>query len=128
VTSFTDTHGNNVLDASLSTTAFVATATGTNLRLMATTGSATANGTEVTGGSYAAGGQVITWAAAATQSKASNAIVSFTGMPATTTNGVEVWDKGGTPARKHWGSISAKTTNAGDTLSFASGAVTVSFA
>jgi hypothetical protein len=128
VTSFDNTHGNNVLDASLSTTAFTATATGTKLRLMSTNGSAGSNGTEVTGGSYVALGQVITWAAASAQSKASNAIVSFTGMPAITTNGVEIWDQGGTPARKHWGSITAKTTNAGDTLSFASGAVTVAFA
>jgi hypothetical protein len=44
-------------------------------------------------------------------------------MPAATTAGIEIWN--GTPARQEFGALTAaKTTAAGDTLSFAAGAIT----
>lgn len=120
-------HGNNILDASLGTTTFTATTTPLKCRLMTTNGSTTANGTEVTGGSYVS--QTVTFASAASLSAASNVALNYTGMPAVTVVGVELWDSAGTPIRKHWGALTAsKTTNAGDTFSIASGSLTVAFA
>ncbi len=99
--------------------------TGSRLALMTTQGSAAAAGTEVTGGSYAR--QTLSWAAAASGSQATNAAVNFTGMPATTVNSVEVYDTAGTTRIEYSTSFTAKTTNAGDTLSFASAAITSQF-
>ena len=125
------THSNAVLDASLDQSgATVRLATGPiRCRLMTANGSATANGTELaTSGGYTAGtgAPSVTFAAASAGSKASNAAVTVTNMPATTIVGVELWDSAGTPARKWWGALTAsKTTNAGDTFSIASGSLTV---
>jgi hypothetical protein len=97
--------------------------TGSSLALMTTQGTATAAGTEVTGGSYAR--QTISWAAASAGSQASNAAVNFTNMPATTVVSVEVY---ATSTRvEYTTSFTSKTTNAGDTLSFASAAITSQF-
>ena len=95
------------------------------LRLMSANGSASSNGTQVTGGSYAA--QNLT-AALGTESNGTvttTSAVSFTGMPATTTTGAEIWDSNGTPRRAWWAALAAsKTTASGDTLTFASGQIT----
>lgn len=102
------------------------------VRFMTANGNATTAGTELTsGGSYVAGtGQSIgaNWAATSGGSQATNAIVSQTNMPAATIVGIELWDSNGTPKRTEWGSITSKTTVAGDTLSFASGAITSAIA
>lgn len=117
-------HGNNILDASLGTASFTATTTPLKCRLMTANGSSTSAGTEVTGGSYVH--QTVTFNAASSLSASATATVSFTGMPAATVVGVELWDSAGTPLRKHWGALAAsKTTNAGDILSITS--LTVSF-
>jgi len=119
-------HGNNLLDASLGTASFTATTTPLKCRLMTANGSASANGTEASGGSYAP--ITITFASASGQSAASNVALNFTSMPAATIVGVELWDSAGTPIRKWWGALSAsKTLNAGDTLSIASGSLTCAF-
>ncbi|MBI4900897.1 MAG: hypothetical protein HY829_10520 [Actinobacteria bacterium] len=122
------THSNNVIDGSLGTAAFTATTTPIHLRQMTANGSATANGTELaTSGGYTAGtgAPTITFASAASGSGASNASVSITNMPAATINGVEIWDSNATPKRKWWGALTAaKSTNAGDTLTYASGSIT----
>jgi hypothetical protein len=94
---------------------------------MTANGTSTTNGTEVaTGGGYTAGAGApsVTWAAPAAGSQATNAIVSITNYPrAETVVGAEIWDS--TPKRIEWGALSAsKTMAAGDTLSFASGAIT----
>jgi hypothetical protein len=103
------------------------------LRLMTANGTATANGTELaTSGGYTAGtgAPTITFGAAttATPSVASNSgIVSITNMPAATIVGVEVWTSDGTPFRVEQAALgTSRTTVAGDTLSFAVGAVTSS--
>lgn len=98
-------------------------------RLMTANGTSTSNGTELaTGGGYTAGtgAPAVTFAAAAAGAMASNAAVTVTNMPATTVNGVELWDSSGSPRRLWWGPLtSAKTTNAGDTFTIASGSLTL---
>lgn len=119
-------HGNNLLDASLGTATLTATTTPLKCRLMTANGSASANGTEASGGSYAS--ITVTFASASGQSAASNVALNYTSMPASTIVGVELWDSAGTPIRKWWGALSAsKTLNAGDTLSIASGSLTCAF-
>lgn len=98
-----------------------------NGRLMSANGSASSNGTQVTGGSYAA--QSIS-AALGTESNGTVttiSAVSYTGMPAITTTGMEAWDSAGTPKRGWWAALAAnKTTASGDTLTFAAGQITFS--
>lgn len=121
-------HANNIIDASLATAAFVASTAPIRCRLMTANGSATAAGTELaTSGGYTSGvgAPSVTFAAAAAGANASNSAVTVTNMPATTIVGVELWDSAGTPLRKWYGALTAsKTTNAGDTFSIASGALT----
>jgi hypothetical protein len=113
-------------------TALTATTTPTRVRLMTAVGTATTNGTELaTSGGYTsgAGAPSVTWAAAATGSEATNAIVSVTNMPVATINGIEIWDSNATPKRQELGSLTTpRTTASGDTLSFASGAITSALA
>lgn len=123
--SLVQAHANNVIDGSLGTASFVATTTPLKCRLMTANGSATAAGTEATGGSYAS--QTVTFGAASVgpQSAASNVTLTYSVMPAVTVVGVELWDSAGTPLRKWWGALTAsKTLNSGDTFSIASGSLT----
>ena len=118
------TRSNQLIDASLGTTALTATTTPLKTRLMTANGTSSSNGTEVTGGSYAS--QTTTFAAASAGSAASSVAVTVTGMPAVTVVGVELWDSNATPKRQWWGALSAnKTTNAGDTFTIPSGSLTV---
>lgn len=99
-------------------------------RQMTTVGSSSSNGTELaTSGGYTsgAGAPSVTWGAAASTpaSGASTTAVTITNMPATTINGIEIWDSAGTPLRQELGSLTVpKTTASGDTLSYAIGALT----
>lgn len=105
--------------------------TGSQLRLMTVNGSAGSNGTPVAaGGGYVATGVALTWAAAAGQSQATSAIAQVTNYPrAETVVGIELWDNGGTPVRAEFGALAAsKVMAAGDTLSFAAGAITSALA
>jgi hypothetical protein len=117
-----------LLDASLGKAAHVAPTTPMMLALTTTTGTASAAGTEVTGGSYARQNLTTALPAGATNgSITSNAAVNFTGMPAATVTAAEVFDSNGTPRREFFGALAAsKTTGAGDTLSFPSGQITLS--
>jgi hypothetical protein len=121
-------HANNIIDASVGTTTFVATVTPLKCRLMTAIGSATAAGTELaTSGSYVAatGLSPATMASAASGSAASSVALTQTNMPAATITAVELWDSAGTPLRKWYGALTAnKTTNAGDTFTIASGSLT----
>jgi hypothetical protein len=118
---------NNQLQASLALATYTATTAPVKLRLMTANGSASAAGTEVTGGSYAAGGLSLTAAlgTATGGSVTTTSAINYTSMPATTVVGIEIWDSAGTPVRKWFGSITSKTTNAGDTLSFAASSVVI---
>ena len=105
----------------------------TRVRIYTVVGNATTPGTEVaSGGGYTSGASApsVTWAAAAAGSQATNAAVNITNYPrAETVNAVEIWDSGGTPQRVEWGNLaSPKTMASGDTLSFASGAITSALA
>lgn len=122
------TFSNRLLDSSVGT-AFTAPTTPITCRLMTANGTNTANGTELaTGGGYTSGtgAPQVTFAAASAGSKASNVAVTVTNMPATTINGVELWDSEATPIRLWWGPLTAaKTTNSGDTFTIASGSLTL---
>jgi hypothetical protein len=84
-------------------------------------------GTQVSGGSYAR--QTIAFDAAASGQIANNAAISFTGMPAVTVVGIELYDNAGTPKRLAYGALTtSRTITAGDTVQFASGAITLSLA
>jgi len=114
-------------------TAFTQPTAPIKCRLMTAVGSASANGTElVTGGGYTSGtgAPTMAFSAATTASpsvSSNSGVVSVTNMPATTINGIELWDSAGTPIRIEFGSLTTpRTTASGDTLSFAAGAVTSS--
>ena len=104
-----------------------------HVRLYTAVGNATTSGTEVgTGGGYTqgTGAPTVTWAAASAGSQATNAAINVTNWPrAETVTALEIWDSNGTPKRVEWGTLaSSKTMAIGDTLSFASGAITSALA
>ena len=127
-------HARNLVDASLGTATFVATVNPLRTRFMTANGSGDVNGTELaTGGGYTAGAGInVTFAAAAAVAgppaearAASNVAVTQTNMPATTIVGIELWDSAVTALRKWYGGLATnRTVAAGDTLSFASSAIT----
>jgi len=116
---------NSLVNASLGTATYTAPTTPIKLRLMTANGSASAAGTEVTGGSYAS--QTITFASASGGSAAGppSGNLDFTGMPAVTVVGVEIWDSNGTPRRLWWGALTtSRTLTAGDVLRFPASSIT----
>lgn len=124
---FDTAEANRLLDAAFSTADYTGATTGSKLRLVTVIGTDAAAGTEVTGGSYTAGGQAMAMGAAASRSCSNTGTVQFTGMPAVTVVGVDIYNSGGTQ-RKAWGLLTtSRTTASGDTLSFAAGSVVASF-
>lgn len=114
---------NRLLDATMGTAAYTAPTTPMKLALTTANGSATAAGTEVTGGSYAR--QTVAFSAASAAATANSGVVTFTVMPAATVVGVEIYDSAGSPRRGWFGLLTAsKTVGAGDTLSFAVSSIT----
>ena len=121
-----DTIENQLLDALVGTSSYSMT-TPAKLALMTANGNDSTPGTEVTGGSYAR--QTIAFDAASSGQIANNAVINFTGMPAATVVGIEIYDSAGTPKRLAYGALTAnKTTASGDTLQFAIGSITLSLA
>ena len=95
--------------------------------LVTANGTDTAAGTEVTGGSYAR--QNLAVAAAVGGATSNSADLVFTGMPAATVVGVEIWDSAGTPVRLWYGALSAsRTVSAGDELRLTAGSLTLALA
>jgi hypothetical protein len=95
--------------------------------LVTANGTDTAAGTEVTGGSYAR--QDLAVAAAVGGATSNSADLVFTGMPAATVVGVEIWDSAGTPVRLWYGPLTAsRTVSAGDELVLSAGQLTLSLA
>ncbi|MFJ3984422.1 phage tail fiber protein [Streptomyces fungicidicus] len=91
----------------------------------------TANGDDTTAGTEAAGGsytrQNLSVAAAVNGATSNSADLVWTGMPAVTVVGVEIWDSAGTPVRLWYGPLSAsRTVAAGDELRLAAGALSLS--
>lgn len=95
--------------------------------LVTANGSDTSAGTEVAGGSYARKNMTV---AAATNGATSNsADLIWTGMPAATVVGVEVWDNAGTPVRLWYGPLgTSRTVASGDELKIVAGALSFSLA
>jgi hypothetical protein len=125
VSGLTATMDNKLVDHINGGTAFTQPTTPLKARLMTANGSASAAGTEVTGGSYAA--QSVTMGAASAGSASNTGAVTYNGMPAITVVGVEIWDSAGTPVRLWWGPLTAnKTLNSGDTFQFDIAALAVS--
>jgi hypothetical protein len=111
-------------NASLNGTAYTLPTTPMKLALDTTASSASAAGTEVTGGSYAR--QPIAFGTSAGTGVANTGVVAFPGMPPATTSHLDIYDSNASPRRGWWGALTAaKTTAAGDTLSFAIGAITI---
>ncbi|MFE6355878.1 hypothetical protein ACFVOO_23855 [Streptomyces rochei] len=104
-----------------------ATAPSTPLKvaLVTANGSDTTAGTEVTGGSYAR--KNLTVAAAANGATSNSADLVWTGMPAVTVVGIEVWDNAGTPVRLWYGPLAEpRTVAVGDELRIPAAALTFS--
>lgn len=120
----TQTMDNKLLDHINGVAALAQPTTPLKARLMTTNGSASAAGTEVTGGSYTA--QSVTFGSASAGTAANTTPAVFTGMPAVTVTGVEIWDTSGSPQRLWWGPLSAsKALNGGDTFQFDTAALAV---
>jgi hypothetical protein len=117
---------NQLLDALVGTAPYTMTGP-VKLALVTANGDDASAGTEVTGGSYAR--QTIAFDAAASGQIANNASISFTGMPAVTVVGIELYDSAGSPKRLAYGALTtSRTITAGDTVQFASSAITLSLA
>jgi hypothetical protein len=113
-----------LVNASTGAVAHVAPTTPMKLALATATSSASAAGTEVTGGSYARQTFTPTTASGGTGCN-NSAAITYTNMPAATTTYGDIYDSNGTPRREAFGSLSSsKTTNAGDTLTFPIASVT----
>lgn len=108
---------NRLLDASFGVATYTAPTGAMKLALATSASSASAAGTEVTGGSYAR--QTLTMGSASAGANASTGAVNFTNMPTATTTHVDIYDSNGTPRRCWFGALAAsKATVLGDTLSF----------
>jgi hypothetical protein len=95
--------------------------------LVTANGSDSAAGTEVTGGSYAR--QSLSVAAAVSGATSNSADVVFTGMPAATVVGVEIWDSAGSPVRLWYGALaSSRTVAAGDEVRLTASSLALSIA
>ncbi|GGV45779.1 hypothetical protein GCM10010245_71710 [Streptomyces spectabilis] len=90
--------------------------------LVTANGSDSAAGTEVTGGSYVR--KNLTVGAASSGATSNSADIVWTGMPAGTIVGVEIWDSAGTPIRWWWGPLAtSRTLASGDECRFPAGAL-----
>lgn len=96
------------------------------VRLMSAIGSASANGTPISG-THGSTGVAFgsAWTNVAASQRDDAPAINFTSMPAATTDSIEIWSNDGTPLRTEFGAITggAKTTASGDTLSFAAAAI-----
>lgn len=114
------------LNASLNGVTYPLPTTPMKLAVFSVIGTASAAGTEDTGGPGPYARQTIAFTTPSGGTGVSNTgIVSFLGMPAVTSVAVEIYDNNGTPRRWGFGPLAAnKVTASGDTLSFAIGAIT----
>ena len=121
-----------LLGAILTDTPYV-TVTATHIRLGTSAPSATANMTELGGGSgYTTGGSAITWnavSAGAPSTTSNSSTVSWTNSGSSwSLVGLEIWDTAGTPLRHLFGTWTGQpvTVANGNTFSVAAAAIAVS--
>lgn len=129
MTMLANAEAGRLADACFGKATYTAPTTPMKLAVCSTTGTASTAGTEASGGSYAR--QDLSAALPANSTNGlwtTNAAITFLNMPAGTWTSVEIFDSNGTPRRACFGALTAnKTTASGDTLSFASGAITANF-
>lgn len=95
------------------------------LALVTANGSDSAAGTEATGGSYVR--KSLTVGASVSGAVSNSADIVWTGMPAGTFVGWEIWDSAGSPIRWLYGPLTAsRTLLAGDELRITAGSLTIS--
>lgn len=121
----------NFLNAEYGSGSFTARTGAVVLELDTAVGSQAAAGTAVSGGSYA--DQTCAFGSASTQTGtysgqiANSGTPTYTNMPAVTVTSVTLKDSAGSPVQQAYGNLtSSKTTNIGDTVSVAVGAITIS--
>lgn len=120
----TNTAENRSLDWILGLTSTAPT-TPLKVALVTVLGDDATAGTEVTGGSYAR--KNLTVAASVNGSTSNSADLVWTGMPACTVVGCEIWDNAGTPVRLWYGPLTAnKTLAAGDEFRLTAGTLALS--
>ena len=115
---------NKLIDHFLGTTSYTMPAD-VYVALFTAAPSDAAGGTEVTGGSYAR--QIATFTAASSGATSNDSNIDFTGMPATTTVAIGIFDAITTGNMLLYGTLTTnKTTDAGDTLRIATGDLDIS--
>ena len=120
----TDTAENRSMDWLFGNTTTAPTAP-LKVALVTAAGDDATAGTEVTGGSYVR--KTVTVAAASGGAVANSADLDWTGMPACTVVGWEVWDSAGTPVRWWYGPLDAsKTLASGDEFKLLAGSLALS--
>ncbi len=118
----TTAEANRLLDASFGTATYTAPTTPMKLALATSASSASAAGTEVSGGSYAR--QTLAMTAASAGSSPNTSLITFSNMPACTVTHLDVYDSNGAPRRAWWAALtSSKVLGSGDALTFASSAI-----
>ncbi|WP_055693394.1 phage tail fiber protein [Streptomyces prasinopilosus] len=123
--SLSNTAENLTLDWVLGVGAPTRPTTPLKVALVTANGTDTAAGTEVAGGSYAR--QNLSVAAAVNGATSNSVDLAWTGLPAATVVGVEIWDSAGSPVRLWYGPLSAsRTVAAGDELKLTAGSLTLS--
>lgn len=115
---------NSLLNVALRATAYTAPTT-VYVALYTTNPTIADSGTEVTGGSYAR--QTITFAAPSGGSVANSNAITFTNMPAATITHIAIRDALTVGNLLHFAPATAsKTTNAGDSVTIAVSAISIS--
>jgi hypothetical protein len=122
--------GTNWLNAELGSGSFTARTGNVLLQLTGTVGSQSANSTPVSGGSYTdqicAFGSASNLTGTYSAQIANSGTPTYTGMPTTTVNGIELVDAAGTPVHLMYGTLSSpRVTSAGDTVATTAGAIVV---
>lgn len=121
----TDPLENSVLDLITGVATAAPVTSPLKCALVTVIGTDSAAGTEVTGGSYAR--QTITFSAASGGTATNSNALTFSTMPACTVVGFEIYDSAATPKRIIPISATAsRTVLAGDTVTIAAGAITIS--
>lgn len=120
---------NLIINATLAGTAAGATSS-IKVRLTTSAPSATAAGTELSGGSgYTTGGTTTAWTSASSGSASNTTALTWTNSSGSTWSivGLELWDTAGTPVRWWFGSWTGQPISIanGNTFAVAAGAITI---